>query len=274
MYLFGASPMIRKGCEHNTVYEVPSAEKFPWATSLRVSRFGYTNQVQGLVRVSLGSVKEYVKGLREAVSQEYPPYKDLGIYHQGEQVQLNTRILQKENEYYSSIRYKAIPRDGKEGMDLLEGGGVDYLELRILDINPFDPVGITMDQLRFLQVFFLYCLLDGSQEYTEEEKTIATARHNLVALEGRRPRLEIPGIGGWRPLNILGEEIFCGLEQVAAALPEEYARSVMGYREGLIHREIITSRRMVDEMEYHKECCVDFALRWAKKHKEATLWQK
>ena len=80
-----------------------------------------------------------------------------GRYHQ-----LNSNILQIENEYYSFIRPKRVARSGERPTKALRRAGVEYVEVRALDVSAFDPVGVNQNKLRFLEVFLALCLMKES----------------------------------------------------------------------------------------------------------------
>ena len=58
----------------------------------------------------------------------------------GEYRQLNDNVLQLENELYAPIRPKRTPQR-REAPDALEQRGIEYIELRTVDVNPFTPFG-------------------------------------------------------------------------------------------------------------------------------------
>ena len=49
-------------------------------------------------------------------------------------------------------------------------GGVQYIEVRAIDVNPFSPVGITAEQMHFLDLFLLYCLWSDSPPLSLEQQ--------------------------------------------------------------------------------------------------------
>ncbi len=161
VYLFGASPTLCKSFLEGRQSKYPFAELgqgslyLPYATSLRMSDLGYTNSAQSALAVSYDSLSEYVSGLQRAISTESNEYQSIGIKVNGEYQQLNANILQIENEFYSTIRPKRTIKSGERPTCALSKRGVEYIEVRALDVNPFSPVGIDADQMRFLDVFLL-----------------------------------------------------------------------------------------------------------------------
>ncbi len=142
-YLFGTSPAVSRSFfagreislprfDDDTVYE-------PYGTSLRMSDIGYRNKNQATVSVSVNSLDEYVRDLSKAISTPYPPYAEIGVKVDGEYLQLNANILQIENEYYSYIRPKRVARSGERPTKALRRAGVEYVEVRALDVERLRP---------------------------------------------------------------------------------------------------------------------------------------
>jgi glutamate--cysteine ligase len=105
--------------------------------------------------------------------------------------QLSTTLLQIENEFYGKIRPKCRIRSGERPLHALRERGVEYVEVRLMDLDPFCPIGITPPVCRFLDVFLLHCLLAESPPDTPDE--IRSVGHNQekVAARGREPGLRL-----------------------------------------------------------------------------------
>ncbi|MEO7386246.1 MAG: glutamate--cysteine ligase [Gammaproteobacteria bacterium] len=196
LYLFGASPALCKtfvrGRGPTNLEELDAGTLFgPYATSLRMSDLGYRNSAQANLVVSANSVEEYVRDLYQATHAPRPEFERLGVKVDGEYRQLNANQLQIENEFYSTLRPKRVVRPGERPTAALKRGGVQYIELRALDISPWDPVGINQRQLRFLEVFLIYCLLQDSPPISAAEQERIDRNHGLVARRGREPGLRL-----------------------------------------------------------------------------------
>ncbi|HET7132700.1 MAG TPA: glutamate--cysteine ligase, partial [Gammaproteobacteria bacterium] len=165
-YLFGASPALNKSFRpegHELLTELDPATWYsPFATSLRMSDLGYRNKTQGRLSISANSLADYVAGLTAAITTVEPRYSEIGVVVDGEYRQLNANLLQIENEYYSSIRPKPSKASSSRPAAALRTHGVEYVEVRTLDLSPRDPVGINQNELRFLETLLLYCLLADS----------------------------------------------------------------------------------------------------------------
>lgn len=174
MYLFGASPALSAGFLRGRPHKLdtlsPDTLYLPYATSLRMSDLGYQNDAQSGLRPHENSLDDYVSALTRAVNQAYPPYAELGTKDaNGEWIQLSTNVLQIENEYYSTIRPKRVIRTGERPIQALCARGVQYIEVRCMDVDPFEPVGISLEAARFLDTFLLFCALEESAPITEQQ---------------------------------------------------------------------------------------------------------
>jgi glutamate--cysteine ligase len=195
LYLFGASPAVcpsfLQGAETDLEVLDNGTRYGKWATSLRMSDLGYQNSNQSALQVSANSLDEYVRDLSAAIGTPNDEYVRLGIKKNGEYLQLNANQLQIENEFYSTIRPKRVARTGERPTAALRRAGVEYIELRALDISPFDPVGISQPQQKFLEAFLIYCLLLDSPPMQGREQEDIQHNQRAIALRGREPGLEL-----------------------------------------------------------------------------------
>ncbi len=195
LYLFGASPAVCRsflvGMKHNLT-ELDSGTCYgEWATSLRMSDIGYHNSSKSSLTVSANSLDEYVRDLSAAIATPHEPFKKLGIRRGAEYLQLNANQLQIENEFYSSVRPKRVAQSGERPTGALRRGGVEYVELRALDLCPFDPAGLGQSEQKFLEAFLLYCLLVDSPPLDNAEQLSLQQNHLDVARRGRQPGLQL-----------------------------------------------------------------------------------
>jgi glutamate--cysteine ligase len=221
-YLFGASPALCRSFKpngHELLTELDRATWYaPYATSLRMSDLGYQNKTQGRLGIRANSLAEYVAGMRSAVTTAEPRYAAIGVVADGAYRQLNANILQIENEYYSTIRPKPSKASKHRPLVALRETGVEYVEVRTLDLNSADPVGMNQSELRFVEALLIYCLLADSPPISVEEQAEIDARDLKVAREGRRPALRFVDGGRERPLLERGLEIVAGVRAVAELL--------------------------------------------------------
>ena len=226
-YLFGASPALCSSfikdqktdlkfekTGHGTLY-------LPYATSLRMSDLGYTNKEQEELNISYNSLPEYLAGVNAAIKMPSANFANIGVKVDGEYRQLNANVLQIENEFYSPIRAKRVTRSGEKPSEALARAGVEYIEVRALDVNPFSPIGIEATQVRFLDLFLLYCLLTQSPKSDASEEARLSANLKAVVLEGRKPGLELLTADSSRSLKSWLEELFDALQPLAVLLDGE-----------------------------------------------------
>ncbi|WP_457788617.1 glutamate--cysteine ligase [Pseudomonas sp. PL-6] len=204
MYLFGASPALDKGFMRGRPHQLQELDAstlyLPHATSLRMSDLGYQSSAQSGLTPCYNDLASYTDSLRLAVATPYPAYVEAGIKRDGEWLQLNTNILQIENEYYSSIRPKRVTRSGERPIQALMSRGVQYVEVRCLDINPFLPLGLDLSESRFIDAFLLFCALADSPLLEGGECRSCTDNFLKVVKEGRRPGLHLQRDG--RPVEL------------------------------------------------------------------------
>ncbi|WP_317202425.1 glutamate--cysteine ligase [Janthinobacterium sp.] len=232
MYLFGASPALSRGFLRGAPHKLDSLSDdtlfLPYATSLRMSDLGYQNDAQSGLRPHENSLDDYVATLTKAVNQAYPPYAELGTKKDGEWIQLSTNVLQIENEYYSTIRPKRVIRTGERPIQALCLRGVQYIEVRCMDVDPFEPVGISLETGRFLDAFLLFCALDASPAITAQCSASYTENFARTVKEGRRPGLTLRRDGADVALADWGRELLGRIAPVAALLDAQRGDAAHG----------------------------------------------
>lgn len=198
IYLFGASPAISKNFVKDRAHKLqahptaPDTLFLPHATSLRMGDLGYQSDAQKQLVIDYNNLDDYVNTLYHAITQVHPEYESIGkIDADGNYRQLNTSLLQIENEFYSSIRPKRSAERGETALTALRDRGVEYVEVRCLDLNPFEPLGITAPQLRFVDAFLLFCLLSPSPQSDAQETAEILENQRLVVNFGRDPQLSL-----------------------------------------------------------------------------------
>jgi glutamate--cysteine ligase len=221
-FLFGNSPAVCKSflAGRTTRFKAfdSGTHYLPYATSLRMSDIGYKNKNQSALAISYDSLGDYVKSLRAAIGTPYPEYEAIGVKDGDRYVQLNTNALQLENEYYSFVRPKRVTQAGEKPTAALHARGVEYVEIRALDVNAFEPNGVNVEQLRFIEAFLIFCLLENSPSISPAEQRTIQYNELTVALRGREPGLTLQHGGGVKPLLGWANEIFDGIAAVCAAL--------------------------------------------------------
>ncbi|MGL4447849.1 MAG: glutamate--cysteine ligase [Shewanella sp.] len=226
-YLFGASPALCHSFIKGQKTDLQFSQSgrgtlyLPYATSLRMSDLGYTNKEQESLNISYNSLPEYLAGIRAAIKMPSANFANIGVKVDGEYRQLNANVLQIENEFYAPIRAKRVTRSGEKPSEALARGGVEYIEVRALDVNPFSPIGIDANQVRFLDLFLLYCLLTPSPKSDAKEEARLAANLKAVVLEGRKPGLELLSATGPISLSRWLSSLFDELQPLAKLLDGE-----------------------------------------------------
>jgi glutamate--cysteine ligase len=193
IYLFGASPALCKSFVKDRPHRLRSFDEgslfLPDATSLRMGRLGYQSDAQSELHISYNSLDQYARSMQQALTQSYGPYEQIGVKVGNEYRQLNTSLLQIENEFYGTVRPKQPVQSGERPLAALRARGVEYVEVRCLDLNPFLPVGIDIPQMRFLDTFLLFCLLTQSPADSERESRVMGENQLRVVEQGRQKKL-------------------------------------------------------------------------------------
>ncbi|MEP7064279.1 MAG: glutamate--cysteine ligase [Betaproteobacteria bacterium] len=223
LYLFGASPAVCStfvaGREHRLQPLSADTLHMPHGTSLRMGRLGYKSDAQATLAVSYNCLESYGASLQDALTRPYPPYEALGIRNPGgEYNQLATSLLQIENEFYGVIRPKRVIRPGERPLHALRERGIEYVEVRLMDLNPFEPVGIGAGTIAFLDAFLLHCLLADSPPDTPQEIAALGRNQNRTAERGREPALRLERGNAELTLAQWGMQILGDCGPIAARL--------------------------------------------------------
>jgi len=276
MYLFGASPALDSSFMRNGRGVLERLDEhtlyLPWATSLRMSDLGYQSTAQRSLTPCYNDLASYTDSLRRAVSTPWPPYAALGTHDAaGNWQQLSCNILQIENEYYSSIRPKRVTRSGERPLTALLARGVQYIEVRCLDINPFLPLGIDAAQARFLEVFLLYCALQDSPLLEDGECQASTDNFLQTVSRGREPGLMLNRRGKPVLLRDWGQQTLQQCAPIAELLDREHgynlhSEALATQRAKLDNPEQTPSAKVLSELRQNNESFAGFALKQSAKH--------
>jgi glutamate--cysteine ligase len=281
LYLFGNSPALCTSFLQGRKVEglrefLPGTLYAPHATSLRMSDLGYRNKSQAGLDVSVNSLEHYIRDLTGAISTPHPPYEKIGVKVGDEYRQLNANLLQIENEYYSFIRPKRVTLSGERPTKALRRAGVQYVEMRSLDVSAFDPVGVNQNKLRFLEAFAAYCALSDSRSIGSSEQSELDGNHARVAREGRAPGLLLRRDGRDVPLRDWALEIIDSMRGVCELLDEGDAQrpysTALETQGAKVHDVALTpAARTMAEMRANEESFFDLALRMSRLHKSYFL---
>ena len=163
IYLLGASPVI-----HETYLQkcIDKMKKFTDDTyyfedlvSFRNGSCGYRNEKDFFVNYE--SVDKYVKSLERLIEKE---------------------SISSAKEYYSPIRLKT--KNPKEILLELKNSGIEYLEFRSIDLNPFSEIGIEKADLEFLHLFILFLFLKDDEPFEEKDYFRYLKNQEILANKG------------------------------------------------------------------------------------------
>jgi glutamate--cysteine ligase len=284
LYLFGNSPMICKsflqGRPH-TLKELTRGTLYePHATSLRMSDLGYRNKNQAGVEISVNSLQEYLRDLSHAITIPSAEYERIGVKVTGpngpEYRQLNANLLQIENEYYSFIRPKRVARSGERPTQALQRAGVQYVEVRALDVSAFDPVGVNQNKLRFVEAFLALCVLKDSKPIDAGEQVILDGNHATVAHRGREPGLQLVREGRKVSLRNWALELLDEMRGICEMLDQgerdrPYIAALEVQSAKVYDMSLTPAARTLKEIQGTGESFFDFALRMSQVHKSYFL---
>jgi len=276
-YLFGAAPAV---CRTFLGDRPSSLESFdggtlyePHGTSLRMGDIGYANKKEKGhgIRVSYDDLDSYVATILRATETPCPDWERIGVRVNGDYRQLNANLLQIENEYYSTVRPKQVPGDMEKPSLALKRRGIRYVELRSPDVNAYHPLGISEDQVRFLEAFMLFCLFQESPPIDDAERQEIDLNFGDVAHSGRSPGLSLLRQGSWLPLRLWGEELCDAMAGVCDLLDSgdparPYGRVLAEQRELFRDPDRTPSARILAEMRANKESFFRFARRMSQQH--------
>lgn len=280
LYLFGAAPAVCrsyvKGREHRLEPVGQDAHSLhtPYATSLRMGDLGYQSDAQASLTPSYNDLDNYVETLLRGLTESYPPYEQIGLKGgDGQYQQLTTNLLQIENEFYSTIRPKRTTRSGETPIRALRERGVEYIEVRCLDLNPFAALGIDREQILFLDIFLLHALLSDSPEACGQQCRENNDNQRDVVYEGRDPQLKLRYRGEMRSLREWSHSLFREMTPVATMLDEacggdEYSRALAAMARRIDDPGLTPSARVISTLQDEELTFFQFALRQARANRD------
>ena len=278
-YLFGASPALcesfLQGQPSDLPVLLPGTRYKPYATSLRMSDLGYHNRAQANLVISVNSLTEYTQALEAAIRTPDPFYTESGVHEGTHWKQLNANLLQTESEFYAPIRPK---RTGAERpAKALQSLGVEYVEMRLFDLNPFVDIGITPEQGQFADVLLLMCLFRDSPPITSREQAENDENKRRIVNHGRQPDLRLLAHNRELPFRPLAHELFDDMQPFAEMLDaayggKPYTTAMQTLRQRIDQPETTPSAQVLDGV---KACSgfANYTLQLSQQHRAALLAQ-
>ena len=252
-FLFGASPVVDesflKNKQHNLTKLGKNTFGKEFATSLRMGGLGYTSNAQKSISICYNQIKTYINTLEKARLTSYPDYEKIGVKVDGEYRQLNSNLLQIDNEFYSTIRPKHVALSGESALQALNRGGVEYIEVRLMDLNPYTLGGINEEGIRFLQHYLTYCLCAPADVIPADECETIDENFSTVVTEGRDPKATIK----FRNKDMLVKDsVGIILEEMESLLScntdlkNYFQKGIDRQREKLANYDLLPSQRMLN----------------------------
>ena len=260
IYLYGASPAVcgsfLKGRDNHGLQafdEQGHSLYLPYGTALRMGDLGYNSDAQKHLNVCYNSLANYVGTLHSAIMQPHPDYRGIASGQNNEYQQLNDSLLQIENEFYSPIRPKRVANPGETPLNALARAGIEYIEVRCVDVSPFSPVGLDARQIRFMDTFLLYCLLQESPPCDGAEQDIQAANLEAVVNRGRQPGLQLNNCSGEILLSQWADQLLTDMRPVAELMDSaldstQYSHSLAHQLAKVADPELTPSARVLREM--------------------------
>lgn len=277
-YLFGASPAVCKSFFTKADTRLESLHQhtayMPYATSLRMSDLGYHNNAQSHLDVCYNHLESYIKTLSQAMKQPYSAYEEIGLMDEkGEYKQLNTNLLQIENEYYSDIRPKRVTYSGEKPLEALAKRGVEYVEIRSTDLNPFLPLGINTQQVCFLDTFLLFCALKDSPKMSPKECEQVKENRKAAVMYGRDSELDLKIDCSSKNLRQWGLELIEELTPVAKLLDQaqatnQFVSALKQQKLKLLDDSLTPSAQVLHRLKEQELEFSELTLQQAKQHKK------
>mgnify|MGYP000852483434 CR=1 FL=1 len=280
LYLFGSSPAIcptfLQGRNHKLQEFDDKARSLylPAATSLRMGDLGYQSNAQSALTVCYNSLPTYISTLKKGLTTSFPAYEKIGVRDaSGHYHQLNTNLLQIENEFYSTIRPKRVTQPGVTPIVALHESGVEYIEVRCMDLNPYLPAGIDADTAHFIEAFLLWCLLSESPKADMAEYQRLTRNQTLAVERGRDAELLLEDGEKQRKLPEWGLSVFNRITECAQLLDaaydgDAYVNSVEKQRARLQDSSLTPAAAVLRDMQEQKKSFFRLACDLSAQHAE------
>jgi glutamate--cysteine ligase len=280
LYLFGSAPVVCRSFVANRDHQLQPFNSdthslhMPYATSLRMGDLGYQSKAQESLVVCYNDLPSYIVNLRTALTEPYAEYQKTGIQDvSGHYHQLNTHLLQIENEFYSTIRPKRTTESGETPLQALWHRGVEYVEVRCVDLNPFMPVGIDAQQMYCMEVFLMHCLISDSPQTDELEYLQILENQRRMVSHGRDRALKLLRHNSEISLRSWAKALYPELKDVAALLDLNMSEPVHGNALKALwvridNPEETPAAKLLDKMKSSGKTYFQVALEHARTHRD------
>ena len=265
----GASPIAHESYllnrEHSLTKHGSNDLFLPCATSLRMSDVGYQSSMQNALKINYNNLDEFIDAIIKGINTPVKNFEEIGLLDElGVPQQISTGILQIENELYDTVRPKRSGPSGSRPATLLKNEGIEYLELRGIDINPFIPEGIDENKIKLLDIFIMHSLISESPQISDKEIEEIRANQKTMVENGRSENVNLEQNGVSTPLKELKKIFYDELEQVAAAM-DEYCPGYSNALSAEMSENLLPSEKIMNEMNAQNLSFQEYGLAQSKK---------
>lgn len=265
-YLFGASPVVDQsflnGKKHNLEKIAKDTWGLPYATSLRMGGLGYTSSAQKQINICFNGLKTYIKSIEAARHLSYPAYEKIGVKVDGEYRQLSSNLLQIDNEFYARIRPKRVRLPGENSLMALHQRGIEYLEVRLTDVNPYSNVGINSDQMKFIDLLLVHCLVADSPKLEDCDCQNYDDFFAKVVTQGRDPQFKI---------NEKAHDLILQLKETAKKLNMYFSEN---WLETAQNYNLLPSASIINELKSSGKSFIEWNIEKAELYKNELMNKK
>jgi len=261
---FGASPVAHKsylyGRDHSLEKYGTEDLFLPDATSLRMSDVGYQSPIQESLQIKYNNLDEFINAVIKGINTPNKKFEQMGLFDSaGVPQQISAGILQIENELYDIIRPKRTGPSGERPSTLLKQYGIEYIELRGLDINPFMPEGISENGIKLLDIFLMHSLVSESPDISKDEAQEISSNNHKMVINGRSKALKLIKNGVSCSLSEIKKTYYEELNLVAEAM-DSYSSGYLNAFVSEIKLNPSLSKKIMEEMEAQKMSFAEYGL--------------
>lgn len=265
----GASPIAHESYllnrEHSLTKHGSNDLFLPCATSLRMSDVGYQSSMQNALKINYNNLDEFIDAIIKGINTPVKNFEEIGLLDElGVPQQISTGILQIENELYDTVRPKRSGPSGSRPATLLKNEGIEYLELRGIDINPFIPEGIDENKIKLLDIFIMHSLISESPQVSDKEIEEIRANQKTMVENGRSENVNLEQNGVSTPLKELKKIFYNELEQVATSM-DEYCPGYSNALSAEMSENLLPSEKIMNEMNAQNLSFQEYGLAQSKK---------
>ncbi|WP_367333360.1 glutamate--cysteine ligase [Limosilactobacillus sp.] len=227
-YLFGASPVAEAG-----YFDKDDFLAHP-LRSIRQSKYGFGTKFKG----DYTNLTAYINRIEEGVKQG---------------------ILTSNYEFHGPVRFK-----GNRNLKDLPKKGIEYLELRMLDLDPSSSVGIRTGTVRFIRLLASYFIMHPAMKESEVTPLLDKANQMNQITAAEEPtapsRYQATALAIIRHLEHYANQIQLG---------PEYSEILEDFEDRVVNPMTTPSVRLLNYVQ--DGSLEEYALRRARRYQRAAL---